>query len=242
MTESSKKRELEQKIQQYTEGELSSEEVDALWAELIQEEESMEYLKTVANVKAIAEREQKNKKHRQPKKRYTYWAAAAAILLLITVGSLMSYMYNSSPGVDPIAHVELDYYRSAENPAAGEGTQVISRAITLANTGNIQEALALLHSELENASQPQWVAQIHLNLGSLYYNQSQYQEAINHYNEVIALRKQIDILMLEKAYWYIGNAYFQTDQLDKARANIKEAYDLNGAYRRVTESYLNALS
>jgi hypothetical protein len=48
--------------------------------------------------------------------------------------------------------------------------------------------------------------------------------------------------MLEKAYWYTGNAYFHLDQLSSAQNYIEKAYELNGAYRRVTQSYLNALS
>ena len=36
--------------------------------------------------------------------------------------------------------------------------------------------------------------------------------------------------------------YFHNDQLSKAQADIQRTYDFNGAYRRVAERYLNALS
>lgn len=241
MIESNNEKELQKKIDQYTDGQLSAEEVDELWTELIQDGEHIDYLKTSANVKAIAKQKREEKEKRQ-RRRYSYLAAAAVVTLLIAITSFMSYVYDSADSVQPMAQVELDYYRSAENPLSERGTELIGEAITLANTGNVNQALRLLHGELETASQPEWIARLNLNIGSLYYNQSQYNSAIDHYNNVIDLQEHIDVLVLEKAYWYVGNAYFHTDQLDKALANIQKAHDLNGAYSRVAESYLEALS
>lgn len=53
MLENRKSKELEEKIDLYINGQLSRKEVDELWIELIQEEYLIDYLKTVANVKAI---------------------------------------------------------------------------------------------------------------------------------------------------------------------------------------------
>lgn len=241
MVESNISSELKRKIDQYSDGQLTPEEVDELWTELIQRDEYLDYLKTTANVKDIVKQKREEKEKKQLRK-YSYLIAAAFITLLIGVMSVMSYEYNNTGSVEPIDQVELEYYRSADNPRSEGGSELIDEAITLANTGNIEQALRILHEELNNASQPEWIARLNLNLGSLYYNQSQYNKAIKHYNSVISHKEYIDVLMLEKAYWYIGNAYFHTDQLDEALTNIERAYDLNGAYRRVTESYIEALS
>ncbi len=242
MIESFNKKELEEKIDQYVNGQLSAQEVDELWAELIQDGYHLDYLKSVANLKAVVKKRKSEKKVKE-KRKYWYYAAAAVITLLIAVMSVISYSWQDTSNIQPISQVELNYYRSGDGTvASGDESQIIQNAITLANTGKVNQAVSLLEEELKKATKKAWVAELSLNLGSLYYNQGKYNQAIDHYNKVISNSEQVDVLMLEKAYWYTGNAYFHMDQLSEARNYIEKAYDLNGAYRRVSKSYLNALS
>ncbi|MDZ7683094.1 MAG: tetratricopeptide repeat protein [Fodinibius sp.] len=242
MIESFNEKELEEKIDQYINGQLSAQEVDELWAELIQDGYHLDYLKSAANVKAVIER--KRKERRRKKNKYWYYAAAAVVALLVGVFAVMNYStQNTANTIQPISSVELDYYRSANgNLDANDKAGVISKAIELANTGRVNEAISLLETELDKASEPTWVAKLSLNLGSLYYNQTNYDKAIRYYRNVIENKEYVDVLMLEKAYWYVGNAYFHQDKLAEAETNIEQAYEINGAYRRVAESYLEALS
>lgn len=242
MSERLEKQELEARVDQYLNGQLSAAEVDELWAELIQDEDHLDYLKNVANLKSVIKR--RREKEKEKGRKYRYYAAAAVIVLLIAVVSFMGYfIQNGSGAVQPLTQVELNYYRSADALSSSTGeSEIIRKAIMLANTGRVTEAINLLQGELEKATRPEWIAKLSLNLGSLYYNQGDYPNAIKHYSTVISNKEHIDVLMLEKAYWYRGNAYFQEDKLTKARENIQKAYNLNGAYRRVTESYLKALS
>lgn len=243
MIESFNKKELEEKIDLYINGQLSAQEVDELWTELIQDGYHLDYLKSAANLKAVIERKREERKVQQ-KQRYWYYAAAAVIALLITVIGVINFSFqDDSLSVQPIASVELDYYRSGDGAIDSMSDRgIIQDAISLANTGQVDKAISLLNTELENASEPEWIAELSLSLGSLHYNENHYNEAINHYRNVIERRDQVDLLMVEKAYWYIGNAYFHMDKLAEAQKNIKEAYELNGAYRRVAKSYLDALS
>ncbi len=242
MIESFNKKELEEKIDQYVNGQLSAQEVDELWAELIQDGYHLDYLKSVANLKAVVERKREKQKS-TTQKRYWYYAAAAVIALLIAVVGVMNISTQQQSSVEPVSSIELDYYRSGDGTISSSSDKdIISNAIKLANTGRESEAISLLASELENASEPEWIAELSLNLGSLHYNNGNYNKAIEHYERVVANEDNVDKLMLEKAYWYIGNAHFHLDQLVDARMNIEKAYELNGAYRRVAQSYLNALS
>lgn len=243
MIESFNKKELEEKIDRYVNGQLSPRETDELWAELIQNEYHLDYMKSVANVKAVIEQKRKEREARKRRKKWYYAAAAVIVLLIAVLGFMNIYTQSSTNTVQPIASVELDYYRSGEgNFATGNDSEIIRNAIRLANTGNVEGAISLLEKELEGASEPEWVAELSLNLGSLHYNEANYTKAINYYKSVIERKKYVDVLMLEKAYWYTGNAYFHMDNLTEARTNIEKAYELNGAYRRVSKSYLNALS
>lgn len=245
MIESFNRKELEEKIDQYINGQLSAQEVDELWAELIQDGYHLDYLKSVANLKAVVE-ERREKQQRLNKNKYWYYAAAAVIALLVAVLGIMNISTNQETTVQPVSSIELDYYRSGDGAVTPSESDkgIISEAIQLANTGRVDEAISLLDDELEQANNPAWVAELSLNLGSLHYNRGSYSEAIEYYENVIAHKdaEAVDVLMIEKAYWYIGNAHFHLDQLVDARYNIEKAYDLNGAYRRVAKSYLNALS
>lgn len=242
MIESFNKRELEEKIDQYINGQLSAQEVDDLWVELIQDDYHLDYLKSAANLKAVVERKREEKRAKQ-KRKYWYYAAAAVIALLVVVLGVMNISLQSDVSVEPVAQVELEYYRSGDGAIdSSDESEVIRSAITLANTGRVNEAISLLSSELESASDPNWIAKLSLNLGSLYYNEANYDEAISYFQNVVQHEEYVDVLMVEKAYWYIGNAYFHMDRLAEAQTNIEQAYELNGAYRRVAKSYLNALS
>lgn len=233
---------IENKIDRYINGYLSPEETQRLWTELVRDGEKLDYLKTVANVKAIS---QKSTEHKANVTRmYWYSAVAAAIALLIGVLAYMNfYTSTGTESVQPVEAIELDYYRSDDGSIVGQdGEDVIQRAIRLANTGNVSKAINLLQDALQSASKPQWIAKLSLNLGSLYYNQGNFEKSVQFYSRVLEQKSNIDVLMLEKTYWYIGNAYFHLDQLENARTNIQKAYELNGAYRRVSKSYLDALS
>lgn len=241
MIENFNEKELESKIDQYVNGQLSSQEIDELWAELIRDGYHLDYLKSVANLKAVVKR-RREQREAQKQRTYWYYAAAAAIVLLVAVMSVFTLTNTNSGVVQPIESIELDYYRSTDGFITTDAkSEVIQKAIALANTGQVKEAVSFLKEELADASEPTWISRLSLNLGSLLYNQGQYEESISYFNNVIEHKDDVDVLMLEKAYWYVGNAYFQLDQLTEARNNIENAYELNGAYRRVTQSYLKAL-
>lgn len=240
MIESHNKNELETKIDRYVNGQLSPQEVDELWTELIRDGYHLDYLKSVANVKAVVEKRRDQKKAQ--KRKIWYYAAAAVMVLLLAVMSVITLTNNTDSSLQPVQSIELDYYRSGDGGAvSGTESEVIRKAITLANTGQIDEAVTILEEELAEASDPEWVSTLSLNIGSLLYNQGKFEESISYYENVIERREEIDVLMLEKAYWYAGNAYFQLDHLSEARNYIEKAHELDGAYRRVTQSYLNAL-
>ncbi len=243
MIESFKKEEIKGRIDKYINGKLSEDEIDELWAELIQDGYHLDYLKSAANLREVLleERERgQNVKTRQ------FWSYAAAAVLALTIGVLSVFyipQFNSGHTVQPIENIELDYYRSAEGVTGNiDDHRVIREAITLANRGKFEQAITLLREELDKAENPKWASELNINLGSLFYNEGLFNKSVVHFKRVLDRKKQLDMLTVEKAYWYLGNAYFQLDQMEMAEANIKKAYELNGAYRRVAESYLNALA
>lgn len=236
MIESRIDKKLEKRIDLYINGQLSHEEIEQLWAELIQDGHHLDYLKTVANTKAVVEADRRRKKIFSLNTSWMY-AAAAAIAIVIAVLTVISYPFVPSEGVEPVANIELDYYRNDE----GVPEEVLKNALTLANAGNTDEAIRILEAEITKAEEPSWIAELHLNIGSLFYNTGNYDKAVENFKQVVN-KEGVDILTREKGYWYLGNAYFQLNQLENAEEAIQQAYNLNGAYSRVAESYLDALA
>ncbi|MBN2732431.1 MAG: hypothetical protein JXR26_08390 [Balneolaceae bacterium] len=229
---------IERKIDQYVNGQLSEEEIDNLWAEMIQSQESMDYLNTTANLKEVVGR----KKNVYRRKVWMYAAAAVIVLILAIVGTMQYMSPNTSAIPSPIENIELDYYRSAEAVNEADRDKVIRNAIELYNNDQFKEAVDLLNKERSNTSDVSWIAELDITLGTFHYNEDKFDEAAFYFADVINYKDQVDVLTLEKAYWYLGNSYLQMNQLSKAERTMEKAYELNGAYSRVAKSFLNAIA
>lgn len=244
MTESKEKLEIEEKIDRYVNGELSQKEIEDLWVELIQDDEYVDYLETTANLKHVVGEDKAAGNNTKIKRGWMY-AAAASIVLLIAVFTTVELGYfDSSTEVQPIESIELDYYRSVNEAAnLDDREQIIRDALNLFNEGRFDEAVNLLNNERDKASEPAWIARLDLTLGTLFYNTDKFNNAAYYFNDIIDnYQEQVSPLTLEKAYWYVGNSYFQMDMLSEAEAAMRKAYELNGAYSRVAKSYLDAMA
>lgn len=233
--------------EQFLNGTLPEEEMEALWIDWLEDPESMEMVKTEANVQELV-RKTGSLSHirgrgaasasRVPAKgRWRSWMAAAAILLVAWMG----YQWSGSSDFDsvkPLAEIEMEVYRSAE--PVGENSTV-REAMELASQGQHQEAIQLIDQALLRVSEVQQRALLTLNAGSILYNLSRYEAASDRFVQVLAMEHD-DRMVRERALWYLGNAYFQLNDLARAREAFQQTLEMNGSYRRVAERYLNALS
>ena len=237
------KPELERKIDLYVHGRLDDEQIDDLWAELIYNEDALDYLKTVASLKGIIDEQQSETESNIISMNRSNWVMAAAAAMILIVGAFGLLQFNAeSDSIEPIAAIELDYYRSADGTTEGStDDSVIREAIVLANEGQYQQAVDVIENELNNTSDSNSRALLFINAGSILYNTAMYEEAAIRFERVVELEGS-DSLVRERAYWYLGNTYFQMNMLNEARQAFEQAYELNGAYSRVAQSYLRALA
>jgi tetratricopeptide (TPR) repeat protein len=244
MIESNVKRDLERKIDLYINGKLSADEVDDLWSELIQDDYYLDYTKTFANLKDLIEAKRIQTEDRKPSRLRLVagYASAAAVIIFISFVGIMNISNDQGLDINAIGNIPLDTYRSAEGVINEEMTDArIQEAIELANRGEVETAISILNEELEITNSDSRIAKIGLSLGAIQYNNGDYLSSIGSF-ELTVSQPDIEILTLEKGYFYLGNAYFQVDLNEKARDAFRNAYDLNGQYRRVAKSYLDVIS
>lgn len=241
MIESNTRKELEQRIEDYVHGKLSAQEVDELWAVLIQDEYYMDYMKSVANLKKIAQKESSKSGNTIPlfrNRSSLYAMAAAAVILIIGSFALFDIVSNNTQ-VQPVGTIELDYYRSSD--LENTDADILREVIVMANNGESEKAIELLDSEIADEADPEKRAELLITKGSISYNSGNYDSAIESFNRALE-QDNAGKLVLEKAYWYLGNSYFQQNKMNEALEAFRKANDLNGAYSRITESYIKALN
>lgn len=243
MIESNRNKDLEKRIEAYVDGNLSPREIDELWIELLDNEYYYDYMKSVASLKKIAEDKENESKLQSIESQKRVWlSAAAAILLMFGAATIFNISTEPAETVSPISSIELDYYRSADgNVAENMESDVVRRAISTANTGDVAEALSLINEELQKDNTDYEQAELLITSGSILYNSGRFVEAISRFETALDIEYD-DIMLRERNYWYLGNAYFQVNKLDEAKFALEQAFELNGAYSRVAQSYLRALS
>jgi tetratricopeptide (TPR) repeat protein len=242
MIESNINNELEKKIDQYVGGNLNEEEIDELWSEVIFDDYYYDYMKTVASLKGLADGEKKSNIHFLNRSSTLQWVAAAAIIIIAS-GLILFNVYDEQQyNVQPINSIELDYYRSAEGVTEStDVSEIIMSVISEANRGNIATAISLVENSINDISSQEGKAELLATAGSIYYNEGMYLEATEYFERSLDYEIE-NVIIQEQNYWYLGNAYFQLNRIEEARTTLEKAYQLNGAYSRVAERYIQALA
>src|SRR6056297_738315 len=133
MIESNRNKDLEKRIEAYVDGDLSTREIDELWAELLDNEYYYDYMKSVASMKKVAEdRQEKSRLQGSESQKAVWLSAAAAILLMIGAATIFNISTEPAENVSPISSIELDYYRSADGMAVDNAENVESDVVRLA--------------------------------------------------------------------------------------------------------------
>jgi tetratricopeptide (TPR) repeat protein len=242
MIESNINNELEKKIDQYVGGNLNEEEIDELWSEVIFDDYYYDYMKTVASLKGLADGEKKSNIHFLNRSSTLQWVAAAAIIIIAS-GLILFNVYDEQQyNVQPINSIELDYYRSAEGVTEStDVSEIIMSVISEANRGNIASAISIVENSINDISSQEGKAELLATAGSIYYNEGMYLEATEYFERSLDYEIE-NVIIQEQNYWYLGNAYFQLNRIEEARTTLEKAYQLNGAYSRVAERYIQALA
>lgn len=253
--------ELIRKIDAYVKGALSEEQVDELWAELLQKPDYIDYLETELAVRDLVRDRARGRKDSSevapdtPQDRkegaLSYlggWgrvAAAAAVLLVA-----LAYLYwgpHQQPEPKQLALARIDTRTDLALPQVTRGVEDLGTADSLLNAGyhalvlgNRGEALRLFGDLAEDRGGEADAARANLNIGILEYNAERFAEADSAFRAVTS-NHQAPGLVNEKAWWFLGNTYLRMDRPAEAREALKRAASFEGPYRGPAERLLERL-
>lgn len=264
MNDESRDRHLEKQIDAYIKGNLTESEAQELWVRLMERPDYIELLETELAVKALFTQQASETKSRskravsgtqEPKGfKYTFqhswkWAAAAAVIIVLII-SVNLFRSGIEPPMQNLAITDINI---AENlitaPVVRSDTHrqspvdsMLNRGYQLAISGDLVNAVATYNKIIEQFadSDSPAAAKAYLNKGIIQYNEALYQEAISSFDMALTSVHQ-DPVTEEKAFWYIGNAYINTNNLQKARDAIHKAYTMDNIYRKPADRLLQKL-
>ncbi len=259
MNDDSRDRHLEKQIDAYIKGNLTESEAQELWVKLIERPDYIELLETELAVKTWFEQQDSESKGRSNRAapgtqepqgfKYTLqhswkWATAAAVLIILIISVNLF-----RPGTEPPLHdLAITDINIAENlitaPVVRSDTHrqspvdsMLNHGYQLAISGDLEKAVAIYNDIIEQFSDSPATAKAYLNKGIIQYNKDLYQEAISSFDMALNTVRE-DPVTEEKAYWYLGNAYINTDNLQQARDAIHKAYMMDNIYRNPADRLL----
>lgn len=243
MNHQSRDIEIIKQIDAYVKDQLSEQETEELWIELLKNQEYLEYLETELAIKSIFE-QKKNSTGDDSESRiselHTSWkwiAAAASVAILVIAINFLKIDGSGSLSKQTIGSINMTEHlaaplvmRSQESDLSGADS-LMNVGFEAALSGDIDRAIKMYENVTRKYENSEVAAQAHLNIGIIRYNSGEYRIASEAFERAISIVKQ-DKMLQEKAYWYLGNAYINLDQFKKAREAVQNAYALDGAYRK----------
>lgn len=241
------------KIHDYLEGRLSSEQVDELWAEMLGDEQGFQYMETLSLLKKMGSEGQfadssetgsgfddSTKAGSRTIVYYLRYAAAVAAAILLTVMTVRQtdFLGNQSTSA-PITSIDYGVERSGE--AADHIESAKRHIIELANLGKTDDAVSVLNEQLTSESLTEVQMNELRNLkGSLYYNSERYHEAKLVFQEGMEQTdRQTDSANFEKNLWYFANTLLQLGEKEQAIEHLNMVVQLDGSFGRIAKNLLS---
>ncbi|MGN8225564.1 tetratricopeptide repeat protein [Gracilimonas sp. BCB1] len=251
--ENSRETEIRQQIDAYIKGQLSEEEIQALWNEFAKNPELLDVLEVEVNVKELIEREALTSKpetgsatiRKLPS--YTWHVAAAAVFVIIALVQIFRIETPTEIDQFVVNRIGPDQVETSDGVRAAKDMR-ITTADSLLNlgfeaivSGNKDRALELFDEVINRFDEEPYGSKAFLNKGIILYNESNYEEAISAFREA-AERVEDSRMISEKAYWYLGNALVNVGELEEAQKAVFEAYQLDGIFRQPAFRLLKKLN
>jgi len=250
-------KEIYREITRYIDGDLSNEEVENLWAQFVDNPEYYKWFETELHLRDLAKKESESNIysiHSEPEQdtQTSFWKSSKGWILAVAAAVVISFgLQLFSTGDTPIAHpdsiskIDLNEMSGSDIlRSEGDVSQTmdieINRALASAYEADLEGAVRKFRALLLQDPDPQQKARIELNLGILYYNMTNYEQA-KLFFESVANTEAMNRFFTEKAWWFLGNAYLNLEMLEEAKQAVNNAYESDGRYVEAAQSLLQKL-
>lgn len=221
---------LEQTIDRYVAGQLSEKEAEALWSELLLNEEAMDYFKTSASLQKLYVAAPVRKLGLNP------LLAVAAVLLgsviMLNLFRFTEESYVQQFSFDRIEDTGFESLRDVRDDASSGTAEdsLFDTALNMALSGDMERAK--LEFEKFTRAYPFSVSapKAWLNIGITLYNQGQIQESLEAFQQAHAADRNESRFLTEKIFWFEANAFYKQKDFQNARVSAAEALKCDGAY------------
>lgn len=247
--------ELEKQIDAYIKGRLSEEEAQEMWEELLLHPEYIELLNTEIAVQSIVAESEPSKQSSGDKRHSLIhtlqnswkWVGAAATVALLVV-AINFFSMDSTRTLQELSvnSINLSENLSSAPVLRSRGLQIppedslLNLGFKAAVEGDLDKAVQLYDKIIREYPDRPAAVKAYLNKGMIQFNKAQFDGAIQSFKAVTQKSKEQSFIR-EKGFWYLGNAYINTDQPSKARKAIFEAYSMDGIYRTSARDLLKRL-
>ena len=246
---------LEKQIDAYIKGQLSEEEAQELWEELLMHPEYIDLLNTELGVQSIvteSDTEQPPAEDERHSLIHTLqnswkWVGAAAVVALLVV----AINFFSMDSTQTLKELSINSINLSENLSSApvlrsKGGQVtpedslLNLGFKAAVDGDLAKAVSLYDKIIQGYPELPAAVQAYLNKGIIQFNKTQFDGAILSFKAVTEKAGE-ESFAREKGFWYLGNAYINTDSLEEAHSAIFQAYSMDGIYRTSARDILKKL-
>lgn len=250
--------ELEKRIDAYIKGNLTEEEAQKLWEKLLLRPDYIELLETELGIKAILENRAETAKPSQTNaeetgviyslKQSRKWIAAAAATIVILVVAISFLQFDNQQAIGELAiqNIDISTHLSSAPVLRSQKSEItpsdslLNRGFEAAISGNMTKALQIYDSIIVQYPNKPAAVEAHLNKGIIQYNARKFTDAIDSFKLVLQQVSDKPVTQ-EKAYWYMGNAFINTNELSKARDAIRNAAEMEGIYHQSASRLLQKL-
>lgn len=229
---------LYKKIDDYIKGSLTEEEKNALWVEFAKNPALLDQLELEVSVKKLltdsARKKSTTKIHSLPD--WVWHASAAAVIVFVALVQLFRVDTPTQLEDFLVANIPNEQLETANGVRNSEiaitsADSLLNLGFAAVSTGNDSKAIELFLEVASSYNEEPYASKAYLNIGIINYNAGNYEAAIPSFEQASDRAKE-NRMVSEKAFWYLGNAYVNVGEMEKALVAIGEAYNRDGIFRK----------